>query len=735
MSNKFLSTNTTVELSKTDVVSSSLAANNLQPSKPVKTDSTRRLVSAELQISDVEGLQDALLSVISLPYEGTLEATNFQTGQTNLNALAVSTANNTSNLVSLYTTTQNLSATPGVSVFAGEVQVDNLISSGLDLNQFAATVGTDVLALKQKTNAIGYNAGTLKTTVSGGLVAANLYTNTIVDQSAAQLINIDLDSVDVLSSQFTYNGQQVATVTDIPTITLSSVGGTYSLVNDGVGPTLGVKGISAGSNITVTDSATGLTINAASAPTTTLTSSGGTYSLVNDGVGPTLGVKGISAGSNITVTDNGVGLTINATDAAATTLTSSGGTYSLVNDGAGPVLTVKGIYPGANITLTDNGTGLTINAASVDLGMLENKTQNFDAVPGSTDVVGTLGIKPFPTSEGKVVLSTYSGTTFSLFDTSRGGKWTVSAQITIIAVGIEAVHWASNTSLIARTFNIWLEGATTTPVAAYIVPRTNLVDGVYKYVLPTPLILPADTYRHAVNVLAGAAGLAPHWVENTTTFVYDPRVSATRSASGNGLGVYPSNTGPFGNEFSTGQLYITSVISEAQLALGSATLLAPNSALLKTTIGGASYGLAGLQHSAGGRLTGSVFSLVYNDGLGFRLFWEPVRSQFQYQLGVVPWYGSSSVIRSYLIESEGKTAIDAVVGTSVVVAGTAYYFSSGTTTGNAAFDLTTPRTVRITLCSADSSLPGSPLIMLTAMRTSTCLIWTLTRNGWDNTIV
>ena len=66
----------------------------------------------------------------------------------------------------------------------------NLVSSGLDLNQFAATVGSDV-----QTSAITENAGSLRTTVSGGLVAANFFTHTIVDQSATELINIDSDSV------------------------------------------------------------------------------------------------------------------------------------------------------------------------------------------------------------------------------------------------------------------------------------------------------------------------------------------------------------------------------------------------------------------------------------------------------------------------------------------------------------------------------------------------------------
>lgn len=48
----------------------------------------------------------------------------------------------------------------------------------------------------------------------------------------------------------------------VPAVTLTSAGGTETLVNDGTGPTLAVKGISAGSNITLSSTATALTISA-----------------------------------------------------------------------------------------------------------------------------------------------------------------------------------------------------------------------------------------------------------------------------------------------------------------------------------------------------------------------------------------------------------------------------------------------------------------------------------------
>jgi hypothetical protein len=87
-------------------------------------------------------------------------------------------------------------------------------------------------------------------------------------------------------------------------VTLASAGGTHSLVNDGVGPDLKNKGLTAGSNITITPSATDITI-ASSSGDVTLTSAGGTYSLVSDGTGPAIANKGISTDGTITITDNG----------------------------------------------------------------------------------------------------------------------------------------------------------------------------------------------------------------------------------------------------------------------------------------------------------------------------------------------------------------------------------------------------------------------------------------------
>lgn len=76
--------------------------------------------------------------------------------------------------------------------------------------------------------------------------------------------------------------------------------------------------VSAGAGITVTGPYPNYTITS-NAAGVTLTSAGGTESLVNDGTGPTLAIKGITAGSGITLSSTATALTISSTGASGVT--------------------------------------------------------------------------------------------------------------------------------------------------------------------------------------------------------------------------------------------------------------------------------------------------------------------------------------------------------------------------------------------------------------------------------
>lgn len=147
-------------------------------------------------------------------------------------------------------------------------------------------------------------------------------------------------------------------VTSSGTITVTnSAPDQVVILNAGTG--IGVTGTYPNFTITNTDPTSGVT----------LTSAGGSQSLVNDGTGPTLAVKGLSAGTGIllaaSVGNDFISIS-NTSPASSVTLTSSGGTETLVNDGTGPSLATKGITAGTGISLSSTSTDLTVTNSAPD---------------------------------------------------------------------------------------------------------------------------------------------------------------------------------------------------------------------------------------------------------------------------------------------------------------------------------------------------------------------------------
>jgi hypothetical protein len=103
-------------------------------------------------------------------------------------------------------------------------------------------------------------------------------------------------------------------------VSLSSAGGVETLVNDGTGPTLAVKGLTASTGISLTSTATAITLtNNDPGSAVTLTDAGtasGHQNLVNDGTGPALAVKGLVAGTGITLSSTGADITITGSSLA-----------------------------------------------------------------------------------------------------------------------------------------------------------------------------------------------------------------------------------------------------------------------------------------------------------------------------------------------------------------------------------------------------------------------------------
>jgi len=116
MSNKFLNAGGDTNLSNGTAViyARNLGAENLTPSGALKTNSVNQIVSSDLEISDIVGLQTELNNVLQNPYVGTLQVSNLTTDTiTNLNTDLSSLLDKTNNiesgglnLTSTFTTTQ-----------------------------------------------------------------------------------------------------------------------------------------------------------------------------------------------------------------------------------------------------------------------------------------------------------------------------------------------------------------------------------------------------------------------------------------------------------------------------------------------------------------------------------------------------------------------------------------------------------------------------------------------------
>ena len=117
---------------------------------------------------------------------------------------------------------------------------------------------------------------------------------------------------------------QITNDSPASSVSLSSLGGS-SIVVGGTGPTMSLHGLSSGTGISIADVGTTLEItNDSPASSVTLTSVGGSSSLVQDGTGAALGVRGLTAGTGISVTQNATDVTIETNDDASVFEYSSG---------------------------------------------------------------------------------------------------------------------------------------------------------------------------------------------------------------------------------------------------------------------------------------------------------------------------------------------------------------------------------------------------------------------------
>lgn len=234
------------------------------------------------------------------------------------------------------------------------------------------TTPSNLWVAKSIATILGYTpvsgvSATAPITSSGGAsptISTSMATNRLIGRTTAGTGVMEEISV---GTGLTLSAGSLSNSDPASGVTLTSAGGTETLVNDGTGPSLATKGLTAGTGISLSSNATSIAIvNNDPASGVSLTSSGGSTTLVNDGTGPALAVKGLDAGTGMSITATATAVTITNSDpASGVTLTSAGGTETLVNDGTGPALATKGLTAGTGMSLSSTASAVTITSTLV----------------------------------------------------------------------------------------------------------------------------------------------------------------------------------------------------------------------------------------------------------------------------------------------------------------------------------------------------------------------------------
>lgn len=99
---------------------------------------------------------------------------------------------------------------------------------------------------------------------------------------------------------------------------INNEGGGAEIFDQIIGSTAILRTLVEGADISIVQNPTTITIsNSSPASSVTLTSAGGTETLVNDGTGPSLATKGLTAGTGISLTPSGTDITISSTGGGA----------------------------------------------------------------------------------------------------------------------------------------------------------------------------------------------------------------------------------------------------------------------------------------------------------------------------------------------------------------------------------------------------------------------------------
>lgn len=472
------------------------------PSGNLSFDNNDPTLATEIRINTTTWNDDPLKAV---------DVTQMMSFITLSNAIYLQESNNSANFI-----TFNVTGQPVINAGAIKAPIALLNSGGTGVTGFPDLSYVIVVVLidtpELTTRVADLESVTQNMSGFSGLTtfANDIRFDRITDAVGGELISTDVAEVAVNgSASFLYGGVQVATLNSV---SLTNAGGT-SLVNDGIGPSLATKGLSAGTGgislagalttvtidntltgqnmgsgngtvfkqkaldvlqfHTLTGTNNGLTVSAPSGNQITfdntltgLNLGAGTGTIFDSKNGANLRFNSLIAGPGMTVSaPSGNQITITNTSLnTAVAITNAGGTQTLIATATAPTFTLKGLsVGGGGLVLTSNATSVTHALAA---GVQFSHFAGDQAVTVANTVTetplygaGNGSLTWTSTSDSSSKLFELHGVISSLvgavinFKLKRGGVNCIDFSTTLPALTNAPWHFTVTTTYIAGSFS------------------------------------------------------------------------------------------------------------------------------------------------------------------------------------------------------------------------------------------------------------------------------------------
>lgn len=478
MADKFLNTggggNANITNGSANIYAATLGADNLEPSKAIKTNSVKQLVSTNLDIADVNNLQDELDNIISNPFAGTLQADDFKSDSLK-DKTETSTINLTDTEIDIVATSVKIN---GQAVDTS-VDLQEAYTNGVNGEIQLDTSKPLTIKAVDTSNLLNVD-GDLKVITAGGILnMSNQRINTLADpvnpQNATTKNYVDTEITNAINGIST-------NITDLETKTQN-----IDLATTTAGNTNFNGVIQQGLNVKIGEQAG---INNPSTYAIAIGSNAG-----KNNARPHAIAIGTQAGFDSSGGDKQIAIGFSAGRIAmpAKTIALGSDAYPPGTPNTGQA----GFYLGkacirnvdsANTLKYDPATGeiTQFNVPEIDVSDLETKTQNISlsTVSGQTDIEGVINNTGITTQKPAVITQLNNGAT-NILKGTWGFAFDVLSPITMTTIKLALADWRdpSNT----KEIGLWEDG---NPTALYtgILTKTNVVGGyAVENITPTPL--------------------------------------------------------------------------------------------------------------------------------------------------------------------------------------------------------------------------------------------------------